>query len=146
MFDTELVVKRCPYCGSKAKLSIKESQLRITFKEYKLSCPKCGTAYIIELDPAHPTYTIGLKALVTSWNNIQKDVAIRVSRAIDWHNVKVDTPVLVSNDGEKWYKKHFSKYEHGHIFCFIGECTSWTQPETASLTEFKYGKLVNKGE
>lgn len=28
---------------------------------------------------------------------------------VDWSKVKVDTPILVRNDGDKWYTRHFAK-------------------------------------
>lgn len=45
---------------------------------------------------------------------------------VDWNKVKVDTPILVSNDNENWYKRHFAKYESGLFYAWDSGNTSWS--------------------
>ena len=64
---------------------------------------------------------------------------------IDWSKVKVDTPILVRADEEEaWDRRYFAKYENGHVYAWVGGCTSWTE-ENASA--WKYAELLeNEGE
>ena len=63
----------------------------------------------------------------------------------DWSKVKVDTPILVRADEEEaWDRRYFAKYENGHVYAWVGGCTSWTE-ENASA--WKYAELLeNEGE
>lgn len=61
---------------------------------------------------------------------------------VDWSKVKVDTPVLVSNDNEKWYKYHFAKYKHGTVYVFSYEKTSWSADDDDCLEAWMYAKLA----
>lgn len=45
---------------------------------------------------------------------------------VDWSKVPVDTPVLVSNDGKKWSRKHFSRVVNGIPYTWMYGNTSWT--------------------
>lgn len=45
---------------------------------------------------------------------------------VDWSKVPVDTPVLVSNDGKKWSRKHFSRVVNGIPYTWMYGSTSWT--------------------
>lgn len=44
----------------------------------------------------------------------------------DWSKVPVDTPVLVSNDGKKWSRRHFSRVVNGIPYTWMYGSTSWT--------------------
>lgn len=63
---------------------------------------------------------------------------------IDWTKVAVDTPILVSNDNERWYRRHFAKYENEKVYAWDSGSTSYT-----ANTEWSwcYAKLaeVNNG-
>ncbi|MCO7121936.1 hypothetical protein NIA71_08225 [Ihubacter massiliensis] len=62
----------------------------------------------------------------------------------DWSKVAVDTPVLVSNDCKRWFKKHFAKYENELVHTFdIGQ-TSWTS--NSSPTPWTHAKLAESEE
>ena len=63
----------------------------------------------------------------------------------DWNKVEVDTPILVRADEEEaWDRRYFAKYENGHVYAWVGGCTSWTE-ENASA--WKYAELPeDKGE
>lgn len=45
---------------------------------------------------------------------------------IDWSKVPVDTPVLVSHDGKKWSRRHFSRVVNGIPYTWMYGSTSWT--------------------
>lgn len=68
---------------------------------------------------------------------------------VDWSKVKVDTPIYVSNvkdsngDIEKWYPRHFAKFENGKVHTWIGGGTSFTTKKGEnSCYEWKYAKLA----
>ena len=45
---------------------------------------------------------------------------------VDWSKVPVDTPVLVSNDGKEWSRRHFSRVVDGIPCTWMYGSTSWT--------------------
>lgn len=45
---------------------------------------------------------------------------------VDWSKVPVDTPVLVSHDGKKWSRRHFSRVVNGIPYIWMYGSTSWT--------------------
>lgn len=60
---------------------------------------------------------------------------------IDWSKVQIDTPILVSIDGNKWHKRYFAKYEDDIIYAFNDGRTSWTAlPQ--DYIDWKYVKLI----
>ena len=61
---------------------------------------------------------------------------------VDWSKVPVDTPVLVRDTGDMWYKRYFAKYENGRVYTFAMGLTSWTA-EGYDHTGFMYAKLAN---
>lgn len=62
--------------------------------------------------------------------------------AVDWSKVKVDTPILVSNDNKEWIKRYFARYEDGNVYCWLNGKTSWTAICELSFGHWKYAKLV----
>ena len=66
-----------------------------------------------------------------------------VEPSIDWRKVKVDTPILVSIDGEDWEKRHFAKYEDGTVQAWHDGKTSFT---TATSLKWTYAKLVEENK
>lgn len=61
---------------------------------------------------------------------------------VDWGNVKVDTPVLVSNDNKEWIKRYFARYEDGNVYCWLSGKTSWTAICELSIGHWDYTKLA----
>ena len=61
---------------------------------------------------------------------------------VDWRNVKVDTPVLVSNDNKEWIKRYFARYEDGNVYCWLSGKTSWTAICELSIGHWDYTKLA----
>lgn len=59
----------------------------------------------------------------------------------DWTKIDVDTPILVSIDGNKWHKRYFAKYDDDIIYAFNDGRTSWTAlPQ--DYIDWKYVKLA----
>lgn len=63
---------------------------------------------------------------------------------VDWSKVPVDTPILVrDSENEKWYKKHFAKYDNG-IYAWQNGATSWSA-DSESLP-WNYAKLAEDAD
>ncbi len=60
---------------------------------------------------------------------------------VDWSKVEVDTPILVSKNGEDWYKRYFAKYKGNIILAFDVGSTSWSANGT---TVWRYAKLAEQ--
>ena len=60
---------------------------------------------------------------------------------VDWSKVPVDTKVLVSDNGDTWYKRHFAKYENGSVHVFPDGRSSFTTEEDGIIYPWKYAKL-----
>lgn len=62
---------------------------------------------------------------------------------IDWSKVPVDTPVLVSNYGINWVRRHFAKVTSlGTIWVYSGGKTSWSVDTMNPIIGYKYAKLA----
>lgn len=59
---------------------------------------------------------------------------------VDWSKVPVDTPVLVSNDGKEWSRRHFSRVVDGIPHTWMYGSTSWTAHNNE--TTYHYIKLA----
>ena len=63
---------------------------------------------------------------------------------INWNEVKVDTPILVSdNNGNKWLRRYFAKYDGKFVYAWNGGRTSWSEKH---MTGWKYAKLAESNE
>ena len=60
---------------------------------------------------------------------------------VDWSKVPVDTKVLVSDNGDTWYKRHFAKYENGSVHVFPDGRSSFTTEVSDIIYPWKYAKL-----
>ena len=46
---------------------------------------------------------------------------------VDWSKVPIDTPILVrDSESDRWYRRHFAKYENGKVYAFRNGGTSWS--------------------
>lgn len=62
---------------------------------------------------------------------------------VDWSKVAVDTPILVTDNGDyKWIKRYFARYENGRVYAWDGGRTSWSDGEHA--TPWELAKLPHK--
>lgn len=62
---------------------------------------------------------------------------------VDWSNVAVDTPILVSNDNKTWDKRYFARYEDGNVYAWLNGKTSWTAIGEFSVGHWDYTKLAD---
>lgn len=46
--------------------------------------------------------------------------------SVDWSKVPIDTPVLVSEDGEMWYRRYFAGMRDGKPETYNVGATSWS--------------------
>lgn len=75
----------------------------------------------------------------------EKDQLIDIAEYLgitDWSKVPVDTPVLISNDKEIWFKRYFARYEDGKVYCWLNGKTSWTAECEFSTGHWDYAKLA----
>ena len=65
-----------------------------------------------------------------------------VEPPVDWSKVAVDTPILVrfSGDDKDWVKRHFARYDNGHVRAWINGNTSWTA--NGKSDTWTYAKLA----
>ena len=62
-----------------------------------------------------------------------------------WNSVKVDTPILVTDDkySSKWKRRYFAKYENNTVYAFEGGATNWSADNGDDNTvSWKYSKLA----
>lgn len=62
---------------------------------------------------------------------------------MDWSKVEVDTPVVVSMDGEDWEKRHFASYVDGVVNAWVDGMTSYT---TRNACPWPYAKLAEENK
>ena len=62
---------------------------------------------------------------------------------VDWNNVEIDTPILVTNfeDG-KWRQRYFAKFEDGKVYAWVDGGTSWSSDNKTH--KWKYAKLADE--
>ncbi|KGF47559.1 hypothetical protein HMPREF0872_03950 [Veillonella montpellierensis DNF00314] len=66
---------------------------------------------------------------------------------VDWSTIPKDTKVLVSDDGEHWFREYFRRYEEHKEKPFIvyaGGRTSWSVAYGGLFAEYKYCKLAEE--
>ena len=64
-----------------------------------------------------------------------------VEPSVDWSKISVDTPILVSVDGEYWEKRHFASYVDGFVNAWDGRKTSFT---CECIISWPYAKLAQR--
>lgn len=83
-----------------------------------------------------------LKDLLDGRNYIKIDEHIDI---IDWSQVAIDTPIIVSDDGECWYNRHFAKNKNGRVYTWRDGLTSWSLKsanDDIAMVHWPYAKLV----
>lgn len=61
---------------------------------------------------------------------------------IDWMNVKVDTPVLVSSNGIIWHRRYFAKADYCDVYVWDNGATSWSAKDNKDVTVWAHIKLA----
>lgn len=64
---------------------------------------------------------------------------------VDWSNVSIDTPVLASATGEKWYRRYFAGMRDGEPETYDAGATSWSSDYQETCT-WKFMKLAEGNE
>lgn len=67
-----------------------------------------------------------------------------VEAEIDWTKVPVDTPVIVSNDKERWYTRYFALFDNGKLKTWSCGATSWSVDDKSELVSWNYKNLANE--
>ena len=84
----------------------------------------------------------GFNSLVFDESGLDKLKKLEKSEVcVDWSNVAVDTPILVSDNGNYWSRRYFAKYENGRVYTFKDGTTSWTNHWNEPIA-WKYAKLA----
>lgn len=64
---------------------------------------------------------------------------------VDWSKVPIDTPVLVSDTGETWIRRHFYKIDkYGSLLTYAFGRTSWSAE--CAVEPWAYMKLADGNE
>ena len=110
-----------------------------------------GDKFVIEIgetfysdNDCKKLYSIkGFNALIFDENGLDRleKLEEKKEEVVDWSKVAVDTPILVSNNGNYWYRRYFAKYENGMVYAFNGGKTSWSN-RWDEPSEWKYAKLA----
>lgn len=61
---------------------------------------------------------------------------------VDWSKVSVDTPVLVSSNGVKWYRRYFAKVDYLDVWVWDNGATSWSIGNDRDVTKWTHIKLA----
>lgn len=61
---------------------------------------------------------------------------------VDWSKVKVDTPILVSLDGETWLCRYFAAFKNGIIYTWGSGATSWSVRKRECQDAWSFAKLA----
>ena len=59
---------------------------------------------------------------------------------VDWSKVKVDTPILVRNNGCVWTKRYFAEYKNGKVRTYSDGATSWSSD--GRMSSWEYARLA----
>ena len=66
--------------------------------------------------------------------------------SVDWSKVPIDTPVLVSDDGEKWHKRYYAGMgDDGDPKVYSFGQTSWSGTDVSRIS-YEFMKLAEGNE
>lgn len=86
--------------------------------------------------------TGGMAALPKLSANEVYDIAEELG-IIDWSKVKVDTPILVSDEKhEDWVKRYFAFFENGKVYAWVAGATSWSADNNRDASHWEIAKLA----
>ena len=118
------------YKNELVKVCKKGGELMQFFNDYVVPTYECGNYEVINAE--------NVALLTTLWLDEEYQAA-----EVDWNKVEVDTPILVSMDGNRWHHRHFAKYCGGIVCAFEDGATSWTSNIS---TGWEYAKLAEPQE
>lgn len=64
---------------------------------------------------------------------------------VDWSKVPIDTPVLVSAGGKRWYRRYFAGMRNGKPEAYDVGATSWSVHDNRTCV-WRYMKLAEGNE
>ena len=82
------------------------------------------------------------ECLIEEYSQEAEKIIMAWEKPIDWDEVEVDTPILVSDHKNGWDHRHFAEYRYGRVFAWDMGGTSWT---TSDMRSWKYAKLAERG-
>lgn len=65
--------------------------------------------------------------------------------SVDWSKVPIDTPVLASGDGKRWYRRYFAGVRDGNPETYDVGATSWSVHDNRTCV-WRYMKLAEGNE
>ena len=65
--------------------------------------------------------------------------------SVDWSKVPIDTPVLVSAGGKRWYRRYFAGMRNGKLEAYDVGATSWSVHDNRTCV-WRYMKLAEGNE
>lgn len=69
----------------------------------------------------------------------------RYLHKVDWSKVPIDEPVLVSSDGEEWFRRHFAGVRGKELYVFFQGFSSWSAgDDPTNVCTYKFIKLANE--
>ena len=84
------------------------------------------------------------KKTLTFIFSISQILRMEFAEVIDWSKMPVDTKVLVSKDGEIWFRRYFAKYEDGKVYFFSCGASSYSIDDISNVLSWEYVKLYQK--
>lgn len=64
---------------------------------------------------------------------------------VDWSKVPIDTPVMASIDGKRWYRRYFAGMRDGKPETYDAGATSWSVDDNRTCV-WKYMRLAEGNE
>lgn len=83
---------------------------------------------------------MGREEAVLDWLNAEYQ-----EPSVDWNKVPIDTPVLASCDGERWYRRYFAGVRDGKPETYDVGATSWSVDGKRTCV-WKFVKLAEGNE
>ena len=82
---------------------------------------------------------------ITDLYYVSEIMSLEFKEIIDWSEIPVDTKLLVSRNGEDWYRRYFAKYENDRVYCFDSGATSFSvQNGNLDISAWEYVKLYEE--
>lgn len=82
----------------------------------------------------------GRKKKLIDWLNAEYQ-----EPSVDWSKVPIDTPVLVSAGGKRWYRRYFAGMRNGKLEAYDVGATSWSVHDNRTCV-WRYMKLAEGNE
>ena len=81
---------------------------------------------------------------ITNLYYVSEIASLEFKEVIDWSKVVIDTKLLVSKDGEIWFRRYFAKYEDDKIYFFSCGASSYSVDDISNVLSWEYVKLYQK--